>query len=155
MSSKTNEKAWFVASIRNGQYKKISKCLTGLGVEHYIPDAFSTLLFLNTTKSYALTLANSGQIGAKYMIDHSTHTLLEVPQKQMEDFRRVMDLSPDAECMSVNPLVKGARVRVVKGALSGVEGEIVDAPDGQYLVVSVMSILCARVEMPKSHVIAL
>lgn len=150
-----NAKHWYAATIRAGQWKKTGQRLTELGVEYYVPDAFKTLLFVNTDKQNALTIVNSGAVSARYFIDHGTHSLLIVPEKQMEDFRRVMDLSPDAECLSAMPLVKGARVRVIKGALSGVEGDIVEAPEGQYLVVSVMSLMCAKVEMPKSHVVAI
>ena len=146
---------WYVATIRAGQWRKIGQKLSDLGIEYYIPDVFKTLLFLHTDKDKALSLVNSRTFWARFLIDHITHTLLVVPAKQMDDFRRVLDLSPDAECMTSSPLVKGARVRVVKGALDGVEGEIVEAPEGQYLIVRVLSLLCAKVEMPKSHVIVI
>lgn len=148
----TEKTCWFAATIRNGQYQKIGRRLTELGVTHYVPDAFRTLLFLQTTKTMALTLVNSGEIGARYIIDHHTHTLMVVPEKQMTDFMKVMDLSPDAECLTTVPFVKGARVRVAKGVLSGVEGDIVEAGDGLYLVVNVCSLMCAKVEIPKSYV---
>lgn len=149
----TEKTCWFAATIRNGQYQKIGNRLTELRVNYYVPAAFRTLLFLQTTKSMALTLVNSGEIGARYIIDHHTHTLMVVPEKQMTDFMKVMDLSPDAECMTTVPLVKGGRVRVVKGALSGVEGDIVEVGDGLYLIVSVCSLMCAKVEIPKSYVV--
>lgn len=146
---------WFAASIRNGQWKATGIRLAELGVDNYIPQSFNTLLFVHTTKQKALSLVNSGEISAHYIIDHCTRTLLTVPDKQMEDFKRVMDLSPEAECLSRIPLTPGGRVRVIKGALNGVEGNIVELPDGLYLVVSVCSLLCARVEIPKSYVIAI
>ena len=146
---------WFAACIRNGQWKKTGRRLEELGVEYYIPAAFNTLLFLRTTKAYALTLVNSGEIGAHYIIDRNTHTLMQVPEKQMADFMKVLDLSPDAECLSDIPFVKGGKVRVIKGALSGVEGEILEKPEGLYLVVRVCSLLCAKIEIPRSYVIAL
>ena len=111
------------------------------------------MVFLHTTKDTALSLVNSGEIKGRFLIDHNTRSLLEVPQKQMDDFIRILDLSPDAECLSSVPLAKGDRVRVVKGALSGVEGDIVETPEGLYLTVSVLSLLCARVEIPKSYVV--
>lgn len=147
--------SWFAACIRNGQWKKTGRRLEELGVEYFIPAAFKTLLFVHTTKAYALTLVNSGEIGAHYIIDRNTHTLMCVPDKQMEDFIKVLDLSPDAECMTSIPLTKGGKVRVIKGALSGVEGEIMEKPEGLYLVVRVCSLLSAKVEIPKSYVIAI
>lgn len=153
MGRKEDKVCWFVAVTRGGQWKRIGQRLGELGVEHYIPSSYNTMVFLHTTKPTALTLVNSGEIKGRFLIDHNTRTLLEVPQKQMDDFIRILDLSPDAECLTTVPLAKGDRVRVVKGALSGVEGEIVEAPGGLYLLVRVLSLLCAKVELPKSYVV--
>ena len=150
---KEEKVCWFATITRSGQWKKIDRRLDELGVGHYIPYSYRTLVFLHTTKSNALTLVNSGEVKGRFMIDHNTRTLLEVPDKQMDDFIRILDLSPDAECLTQVPLVKGDRVRVVKGPLSGVEGDIVETPQGLYLTVSVLSLLCARVEIPKSYVV--
>ena len=144
---------WFATITRSGQWKKIDRRLGELGVEHYIPYSYKTMVFLHTTKSTALTLVNSGEVKGRFLIDHNTRTLLEVPQKQMDDFMRILDLSPEAECLTQVPLAKGDRVRVVKGALSGVEGDIDEMHGGLYLVVSVASMLSARVEIPKSYVV--
>ena len=144
---------WFATITRSGQWKIIDRRLGELGVEHYIPYSYKTMVFLHTTKSKALTLVNSGEVKGRFLIDHSTRTLLEVPQKQMDDFMRILNLSPEAECLTQVPLAKGDRVRVVKGALSGVEGDIVEMHGGLYLVVSVASMLSARVEIPKSYVV--
>ncbi|MDO5443613.1 MAG: hypothetical protein Q4G10_08080 [Bacteroidia bacterium] len=146
---------WYAANIRNGQWKKTGRRLEELGVQFYIPLSFNTLLFVRTTKPMALSLVNSGEIGAHYLIDRNTRTIMTVPDKQMEDFIKVIDLSPDAECLTQVPIRKGSRVRVVKGSLSGVEGEVLEMPDGLFLIVSVCSLLCAKVEIPKSYVVAI
>ena len=150
---KEEKVCWFATITRSGQWKKIDRRLGELGVEHSIPYSYKTMVFLHTKKSTALSLVNSGEVKGRFMIDHNTRTLLEVPEKQMDDFIRILDLSPGAECLTQVPLAKGDRVRVVKGALSGVEGDIVETPEGLYLTVSVLSLLCARVEIPKSYVV--
>ena len=144
---------WFVARTRNGQWKKISLRLGERGVEYYIPNTYNTLLFLHTEKQNALSLVNSGEINARFLIDHNTRTLLEVPQKQMEDFIRILDLSPDAECLTDVPLTKGDRVIVAKGPFRDVEGEIIETDGTLYLVVRVLSLLCAKVRIPRSYVL--
>ena len=146
---------WFALSTRNGQWKKLSFTLAHLGIEYYIPASYNTLLFLRSQKERALSLVNSGEIKGRFLIDHSTRTLLIVPDKQMEDFIRVLDLSPEAECLTDATLVKGDRVKVVKGPLGGVEGEIVEAEEGNFLVVRVMSLLCAKVKIPRNYVVPL
>jgi hypothetical protein len=151
--TKEDKVCWFATITRSGQWKKIDRRLGELGVEHYIPYSYRTMVFLHTTKPTALTLVNSGEVKGRFLIDHNTRTLLEVPEKQMDDFMRILDLSPDAECLTNVPLVKGDRVKVVKGALSGVEGNIVEEHGSLYLVVSVLSLLGARVEIPRSYVV--
>ena len=152
---KEDKVRWFATITRSGQWKKIDRRLGELGVEHYIPYSYRTMVFLHTTKPTALTLVNSGEVKGRFLIDHSTHSLLEIPDKQMDDFMRILDLSPDAECLTDAPLAKGDRVKVVKGALSGVEGNIVEMHGNLYLVVSVLSLLSARVEIPRSYVVPL
>ena len=150
--NKPEKTVWFAASLRYGQWKKTSLRLDELGIGHYVPPTYNTLIFLRTVKSRALSLVNAGQINARYFIDHSTRTLLEVPDKQMEDFIRVMQNSPDAECSQDFNLAKGDKVVVTSGPLSGVEGEIVEFDGNTSLVVRVRSLLCAKVKISRGIV---
>ena len=94
---------WYAARTRYGQELKVRDRLEREGVEHFIPTvpsggarkekaAISNLVFVKATKSEALELANTCSVPMKYIIDCATRTLLVVPDKQMEDFRRVLDL---------------------------------------------------------------
>lgn len=49
--------------------------------------------------------------------------MLVVPDKQMEDFMFVMDLNPDGVSLDSEILTVGHKVKVIKGELSGIEGE--------------------------------
>ncbi len=139
---------WFAAMMRNAQGKKAARTLTEMGIGYYIPAPYPTLLFLHADKARALSLVNSGTLHARFLIDHGTHTLLEIPQKQMEDFMRVLE-DPDAVCSTDVSFAKGDKVRVMRGALKGVEGEIVEHPEGAWLVVRVSTLLCAKVRIPR------
>ena len=150
--NKPEKITWFAASMRNGQWKKTSLFLEELGIGHYIPPSYNTLLFLHTVKSRALSLVNAGKIKARFFIDHSTRTLLEVPDKQMEDFMLVMQNAPDAEYVQDFNLAKGDKVIVTSGPLSGVEGEIVELEGATSLVVRVRSLLCAKVKISRGIV---
>ena len=146
------KKVWFAASMRNGQWKKTSLRLAELGINHYIPPTYNTLLFMKTSKTRALSLVNAGKINARFFIDHGTRTLLEVPDKQMEDFIRVMENAPDAECSQNFNLAKGDKVVVTGGPLCGVEGEIVEIDGSTSLIVRVRSLLCAKVTITRGKV---
>ena len=131
------------------------------GVEHFIPTvptdsprkekaAVSNLVFLKATKAEALELANTGVIPVKYIVDCATRTLLVVPDKQMEDFRRVMDLGLESGGLMDQPLALGDRVKVIKGPLRGVEGHVLEFQGRYYVVVSLLDSLFARARVPKS-----
>ena len=154
---------WYAARTRYGQELKVRDRLDARGVEHFIPTvptdgprkekaAVSNLVFLRTTKAEALELANTGVIPVKYIVDCATRTLLVVPDKQMEDFRRVMDLSLTEGGLVDRPLALGDRVRVTKGPLRGVEGHVVEFHGKLYVVVSLLDCLFAKARVPRSWI---
>ena len=148
--SATPHIAWFAVITRWGQWKKITEKMKELRVECFIPDTYNTLVFLRTDKTRALNLVNAGEIKGRFLIDHQTHTLLEVPDKQMQSFIRVTTEFPGTICSPEIHIQKGARVRVIRGSLKGVEGEVVESPSGTtYLVVRILSLLSAKVSIPR------
>ena len=151
-----SETCWYAARTRFGQELKVKERLAREGVESFIPvrtdgrPAVSNLVFLKTTKTEALNLANTGIIPVKYIVDCATRTLLVVPEKQMEDFRRVMDLSLKEGGLVDRPLALGDKVRVTKGVLRGVEGYVLELNGRYYVVVSLLDSLFARARIPRS-----
>ena len=153
--------SWYAARTRYGQELKVRDRLMREGVEHFIPTvpadgprkekaAITNLVFLRATKQDALGLANTGVLPVKYIVDCATRTLLVVPDKQMEDFRRVLDLSLEEGGLMDRPLSLGDRVKVVKGPLKGVEGHVAEFKGKYYVVVSLLGSLFARTQVPRS-----
>ncbi len=145
--------SWFVIITRWGQWKKISERLTALRVRHFIPSAYNTLVFFQTDKPRALNLVNSGEIKGRFLVDHGTRTLLEVPEKQMEAFIRVVTEFPDTPVTSEFPITKGTRVCVIRGPLKGIEGEVEETPNGVQLVVGIQSVICAKITIARADVV--
>ena len=152
---------WYAARTHCGQELKVRDRLARAGVEHFIPTVpaggsrkeravVNSLVFLRATKQEALDLANTGVLPVKYIVDCATRTLLVVPDKQMEDFRRVLDLSLEEGGLMNRPLSLGDRVKVVKGPLKGVEGHVVEFKGKYYVVVSLLDCLFARTQIPRS-----
>ena len=152
---------WYAARTRYGQELKVRDRLVRAGVDCFIPTvpsdgprkekpAINNLVFLHTTKQEALDLANVGGLPVKYIVDCATRTLLVVPDKQMEDFRRVMDLGLEEGGLMDQPFSLGDRVRVVKGPLKGVEGHVVEFRGKFYVVVSLLDCLFAKTQVPRS-----
>ena len=155
---------WFVGRTRFGQEVGIRRRLEALGVESFIPTALrensrgkkveravvNNLVFLRTTKAEACGLANDGIIPVRYIVDCAKRTLMVVPDKQMEDFRKVFDLSTDEGGLIDRPLELGDRVRVIRGALKGVEGHVIELHGRFYVVVSLADSLFAKARVPRA-----
>ena len=70
----------------------------------------------------------------------------------MERFKFMLDYSEEAVEMCQAPMVPGELIRVAKGPLKGLEGELVEV-DGKAKVVVRLDLLgCAGVDMPVGFV---
>ena len=145
--------AWFVVITRWGQWKKISERLTALRVRHFIPSTYNTLVFFQTDKDRALNLVNSGEVKGRFIVDHGTRSILEVPDKQMEAFIKVVTEYPDTPVGTEFPITKGTRVRVIRGPLKGIEGEVEETPNGVQLIVAIQSLICAKITIGRGDVV--
>ena len=147
--------SWFVVITRWGQWKKISERLTALRIRHFIPSTYNTLVFVRTDKERALNLVNAGEVKGRFIVDHSTRSILEVPEKQMDAFIRVVTEYPDTPVTSEFPIKKGTRVRVVRGPLKGIEGEVEETPNGVQLIVAIQTLICTRITIGRGDVVAI
>lgn len=156
---------WYVARTRHGAELGVRNRLESLGVEHFVPTRkrrayrgkglveeplLTCLVFLKATKSAALDLIHFQGVKADYLQDCATHQLMVVRDKEMEDFRRVFDLSLDEGGLVDKPLAVGERVRVVRGVLKGVEGRVLELQGRTYVVVGLMNCLYARARVPRA-----
>lgn len=168
------QKYWFAARTRDKQEFAIRNSLEKLKVEEnldidcYLPTrsvitqlkyrrkrsevpVIRNLIFVRATKQTACDLSNVYGVQLFYMKDLLSHSMLVVPNKQMEDFMFVMDLNPDGVSFDNEPLVVGHKVKVVKGDFCGIEGEVATEANKTYVVIRIKGILSASVKVPKSY----
>ena len=168
------QKYWFAARTRDKQEFAICKYIARLkseaqlDVDYYLPTrmvvsqlkyrrkrsevpVIRNLVFICATKQTACDLANVYDVRIFYMKDLATRSMLVVPDKQMRDFMFVMDLKPDGVCFDNASLVVGDRVLVMKGDLSGIEGEVAVEANKTYVVIRIKDILAASIKVPKSY----
>ena len=168
------QKYWFAARTRDKQEFAIRNSLEKLKVEEnldidcYLPTrsvitqlkyrrkrsevpVIRNLIFVRATKQTACDLSNVYGVQLFYMKDLFSHSMLVVPNKQMEDFMFVMDLNPDGVSFDNEPLTIGKKVTVVKGEFSGIEGEIATEANKTYVVIRITGVLVASIKVPKSY----
>ena len=75
-----------------------------------------------------------------------------IPDKQMEDFRFLVDFSEEAVEMVNEDITVGDSIQVVKGALKGLEGELVQFRGETKVAVRIDLLGCALVDIPASFV---
>lgn len=78
-----------------------------------------------------------------------------IPDEQMARFRFMLDYSEEAICMNSSPLARGEKVRVVKGPLTGLVGELVNVDGKSKIAVRLNMLGCACVNMPIGYVEAI
>ena len=75
-----------------------------------------------------------------------------IPDKQMEDFRFLLDFSNEAIEMVNEDVAVGDLIQVVKGPLKGLEGELVQFRGEAKVAVRINLLGCALVDVPASFV---
>jgi len=163
-----NQEFWFAARTRANQELGLRKSLKNLEIPHYLPTHFVTrrisdrvkrvevpiinnLIFIRTTKLQAFSLVKDYALKLHYIKDSETGSLLVVPNKQMEDFMFVMDLSPESIRQCSETYAPGDRVRIIKGKLVGVEGEMVRLEGKTHVLLRIPQVLVVSVKVPKSY----
>lgn len=155
---------WFVARTRHGAELGVRNRLCALGVENFVPTRrrkatrgrmaeeplLTCLVFLKATKAQALDLIHYQGVKADYMFDCATRQMMVVPEKQMEDFRRVFEVSLEEGGLVDQPLSVGEKVRVTQGVLKGVEGYVLELQGKIYVVVSLLNCIFARARVPRA-----
>ena len=157
---------WYVAHTRYFRREmKVRDMLTGLGVENFVPTVrrkktrgggthecplVPNLVFLRATKREATELVNRCYVPMSFLIDSATRSLMTVPDKAMEDFRRVFEAGIQEGGLMDQPLSIGERVRVVRGPLQGVEGNVLELQGKLYVVVGLAGLVYARARVPRA-----
>lgn len=142
---------WYAVWTRSRQEKAAAGMLARLSVRHYLPlkselrqwsdrrqvvevPLFSGYLFvcMNPLKDSRLeVLKVPGIVG---FVGNQTGPL-PIPNKEIEDIQAV--LASGANCSVQSSFKEGDRVRVVRGALAGVEGTLVRANSESRLIISI------------------
>ena len=164
-----NQEFWFAARTRANQELGIRKSLIKYNKTYYLPThtitrrisdrikkvevpIINNLIFIRTTKANAFSLIKEYGLKLSYLKDRETGSLLVVPEKQMADFMFVMDLSPETAIYNNEDFAAGDKVRIVKGQLAGLEGELVRIAGKNHVLVRIPQVLAVGVTVMRGWV---
>ena len=161
---------WYVAYVRSCQEKTVSKRLSELAVEHYIPIRkewrqwsdrkvlkdrllLPRVVFIRCTRTERLGLFKEIPYLCYFMMDRLSNQPVVVPQSQMDAFRRVVEGSASpVEIRTSEGFAKGDIVRITKGPLKDMECEVVDISNRRYICVRLGLLGVAVTEISASQV---
>lgn len=163
-----NQEFWFVARTRAKQELGLRNSLKKMNINCYLPTQIITrqvsdrkkkvevpvihnLIFIQTNKKTAFSLTKEYALKLNYLRNRETGSLLVVPDRQMENFMFLMDLAPDSAIYHEVKLSKGDKVRVLKGDLVGLEGEMIRHEGKTHVLINLPDILSVSIKIPKSY----
>lgn len=170
-SIQPEERKWYVAYVRLFHERKTAEKLAAMGIESFVPVReeihqwsqrkkkvmrvlIPQMIFIHATpkeRLEALTLASISH----YMVLRSEHTPAVIPDRQMQQFMFMVDYSEESIEMYNSSLQPGQSIKVIKGPLAGMEGELMEIEGKSKVIVRLDLLGCAGVDMPIGFVEAI
>ena len=136
-----HSKRWYVALVRMHHEKKVAERLSKMGIDSFVPVQqqihqwsdrrkmvdtvlLPMMVFVHVNPKERMEVLSFSTV-SRYMVMRGESTPAVIPDEQMARFRFMLDYSEEAVCMNDTPLARGEKVRVIKGPLSGLVGELV------------------------------
>ena len=165
---------WFPMRVTYQREMKVKAELDRLEIENFIPmtyqftesrkqgdtelrrelvPAINNLIFVHSTKERISELKVSNELlePLRYMIDQTAgeaHTIMTVPDKQMENFMRVASVTDDSVMFLDETTIvgkEGKRVQIMGGPFEGVTGVIRRVKRCKRVVVELEGIACVAI----------
>ena len=152
-------KSWLAAYVRLYHEKKTRDRLTAMGIESFLPVQEEIHQWSDRRKivdrvviPMMIFVHVDPAERAEVLTLSSVSTPAVIPDEQMERFRFMLDYSEEAIEVCSSPLAPGEQVRVIKGPLAGLEGELVTIDGKSKVAVRLDMLGCAHVDMPVGFV---
>lgn len=162
--SVARSKRWLVAIVHVCHEKKTSERLTKMGIENFLPVQqevrqwsdrrkvldrilLPMMIFVHVDPQEQKEVLTLSSI-SRYMVLRGESTPAVIPDQQMLRFKFMLDYSDETISMSTSSLVPGEKIRVIKGPLAGLEGELVNVNGKTKVAVRLTMLGCACVDIP-------
>lgn len=161
-------KSWLVVCVQSNREKKTYERLKALGYDSFLPLQEEThrwsdrskkvqrvvipmVVFVRISPSERIPVLRLPSV-SRFMVLRGESTPAIIPDAQMERFRFMLDYSPEAVEICSTPLAAGDAVKVIKGPLAGLEGELVMIGGKSKVAVRLDMLGSAHVDMPIGYV---
>lgn len=163
-------KSWFVAIVNNRSELSSAERLESLGYETYVASqkemrlwrngrrrlidriVIPTMVFVRCTERQRLEIVKEPYI-FRYLTDRAVaqsglRRVAVIPDEQIRRLRFMLGHSDEPVEITQERYRKGDRVRVIRGSLAGLEGEVQTAPDGStHLIIAIDILGTARTKI--------
>ena len=161
-------KRWYVALVRMHHEKKVAERLNKMGIENFVPVQqelhqwsdrrkmvesvlLPMMIFVHVDPKERKEVLSFSTV-SRYMVLRGESSPAVIPDEQMARFRFMLDYSEEAVSMSTTLLARGEKVRVIKGPLTGLVGELVNVDGKSKIAVRLNLLGCSCVDMPIGYV---
>lgn len=169
--SENDRKYWFVAIVNNHSEKKCSELIRNLGYEVYVPVQkeervwkngtvrqidrilIAATVFVRCTNEERIDILRH-QYAKRFMVDltkykeNGTHPIAVVPDLQIESFRTFIEHNASSVEITPVPFKLGELVKIVRGKLKGLVGNIIRYSEGKaHMVICLGSLGCAKLNV--------
>ena len=166
-----SERHWYAAYTKLFHERKTAENLQKLGIRSFVPVReeihqwsqrkkkvmkvlIPQMIFVYGTEKERLEALKLPAI-SHYLVLRGEHKPAVIPDDQMERFMFLVDYSEETIEMFASPLEPGQTIKVIKGPLSGLEGELLEIEGKSKVVVRLDLLGCAGVDMPAGYVEAI
>ncbi len=161
-------KRWLVAYVKMHHERKVKERLDAMNIESYLPIqeevrqwsdrkkkiqriVMPMLIFVRVDQKEQNQVLTLPAV-FRYMILRGEHQPAVIPDRQMENFRFMLDFSESTVNMESEMPQAGESVRVIKGSLKGLYGELISQEGKTRIAVRIDQLGYATVELPVSYV---
>lgn len=161
-------KNWLVVCVQSNREKKTYERLTALGIEAFLPlqeemhrwsdrskkvqrVVIPMVVFARLDPTEYIQVLRLPSVN-RFMVLRGERAPALIPDSQMERFRFMLDYSEQAIEMCSEHLQPGEQVKVIKGPLAGLAGELMTMDGKSKVAVRINMLGAALVEVPVGFV---
>jgi len=152
--TKSSALHWYVGLVKPYQERKCAEALTKLGVAHYLPVQrekrkysdrvkeverliLPRMIFVRTGEARRIQLLSDVYGLYAFMNDGGPYHPAIVPDRELDEFRFMVEHSEGKVEISSQPFAPGDRVKVIAGPLKGLECELTSVGEKRCMAVRI------------------